>query len=202
MRTACSCSTFAVIVLCSLSCGGGNAVSSEQQARLAYLGLDKAVGKSMQLGFDGFNAASSANIAPQSTTGLKSGTLSVTGQVDQGASANKGMRLMVAMSSYSDGDVSVDGGTAVAITYSTADGGALPALGLSLKNIPNGTFTGTLLGDFQMAGGLSGAVNLDLVIAGELEDGGMGKVQRKLGSTNVTGKVTSGTAVFDVSVKL
>lgn len=50
--------------LLTLACGGTPAVSSDEQARRAYLGLDKAVGKSMQLGFDGFNSASSANIAP------------------------------------------------------------------------------------------------------------------------------------------
>jgi len=53
----------------------------------------------MQLGFDGFNSASSANIATQTAAGAKSGTLTVTGQVDQGASANKGMRLQVALAS-------------------------------------------------------------------------------------------------------
>lgn len=195
-------SSLSILSALTLSCSGGTSVSSDDQARRAYLGLDKAVGKSMQLGFDGFNAATSANITPQTATGLKSGTLNVTGQVDQGASANKQMRLKVAMANYSDGDVTLDGGSAVAIAYATTDAGTLPALELSLKNIPNGTFTGTLLGDFEMSGGLTGAVTLDLAISGSLEDGGMGKVQRKVGSTTVTGKATSGTAVFQVNVAL
>lgn len=191
-----------VIGLASLSCGGGSQVSSEEQARRAYVGLDKAVGKSMQLGFDGFNSASSANISPQTGPGMKSGTLTVTGQVDQGASANKGMRLKVGMTNYSDGDVAVDGGSSVAITYATIEGGTQPALDLSLKNVPNGTFTGTLVGDFEMSGGLSGSVKLDLSLSGAIEDAGGGKVQRKSGSTSVTGKTTSGTGVFQVDITL
>ena len=156
----------------------------------------------MQLGFDGFNAASNANISPQTAPGMKSGTLTITGQVDQGASANKGMRLKVGMTNYSDGDVAVDGGSSVAITYATTDGGMQPALDLSLKNIPNGTFTGTLVGEFEMSGGLSGSVKLDLSMSGAIEDAGTGNVQRKAGGTSVTGKATSGAGVFQVDVML
>ncbi len=191
-----------LLALVALSCGGGGQVSSEEQARRAYVGLDKAVGKSMQLGFDGFSSASSANISPQTASGMKSGTLTVTGQVDQGASANKGMRLKVDMAGYSDGDVTVDGGSSVPITYATIDGGTQPTLDLSLKNIPNGTFTGTLVGDFEMSGGLTGSVKLDLSMSGAIEDGGSGKVQRKAGGTTVTGKATSGTGVFQVNITL
>lgn len=82
--------------------GCGNDISSDEQARRAYLGLDKSVGKSLQLGFAGFNAASSANIPAQTTTGDAGGTLTITGQVDQGASSNKGMRLRVGMAGYTD----------------------------------------------------------------------------------------------------
>ena len=177
-------------------------MSTEEQARRAYAGLDNAVGKSMQLGFDGFNSATSANISPQTASGLKSGTLVVTGQVDQGASANKGMRLKLAMAGYSDGDVIVDGGSSVAITYATADAGTPPALDLSLKSIPNGTFTGTLAGDFEMTGGLTGTLKLNLVLAGAIEDGGMGKVQRKVGGTTVTGTATSSAGTFQVNLGL
>ena len=181
------------------ACPGPPAVNSEAQARRAYLGLDQSVSKSMQLGFDGFNAASSANIAPQSTAGARSGTLTITGKVDQGSSDNKGMRLKLAMVNYSDGDA----GTSVDITYTTPiDGGVAPALDLSLKGIPTGTFTGTLLGDFSMSGGLTGSVNLDLAISGQLEDGGSGTVRRKAGSTSVTGKATAGTDVFQINVTL
>src|SRR6188472_449937 len=115
------------LLLLVLSCGGP-AVNSDEQARRAYLGLDHAIGKCLTLGFDGFNAATSANIAPQSTSGDKSGTLTVSGQVDKGASANKGMRLDVSMSNYSDGDIHPDGGPTLMVTYQTNDGGVLPKL--------------------------------------------------------------------------
>ena len=152
-----------------------------------------------QLGFDGFNSATSANISAQSVAGVKSGTLTITGQVDQGASANKGMRLKVGMTMYSDGDVALDGGSAVAITYATA---TEPALDLSLRSIPNGTFSGTLLGDFEMSGGLAGSVKLDLAMSGQIEDAGMGKVGRKVGTTTITGKASSGTGVYQVDITL
>lgn len=172
-------------------------VSSEETARRAYLGLDRSIGKSITLGFAGFNAASSANIPAQSTTGDDGGTLTVTGQVDQGNSANKGMRLNVAMAAYSDGTISFDGGT-VRLVYST-DGG-LPALTLQLKNIPDGTYTGSLAGSYQMDGDLKGSVQLDLSMSGQIENDGTGKVRRKAGTTTVTGTATSSSGVFQVNV--
>jgi len=189
-------------VLLALACSGP-AVNSNEQAQKAYLGLDKAIGKCLTLGFAGFNAASSANISPQMTTGDKSGTLTITGQVDQGSSANKGMRLKVGMSNYSDGDVRLDGGPTVAITYETGDAGTpLPSLDVQLKNIPNGTLDGTLAGDFQMSGDLSGAVNLNLSMAGMIESNGDGGTQRKAGTVHVTGTATSGGGTFNVDLTL
>lgn len=200
MNLRSSLTVLGLLSLISFACSGGS-VSTEEQARKAYLGLDKAVAKSMQLGFDGFNSASSANITPQTAAGAKSGTLTITGQVDQGASANKGMRLSVGMVNYSDGDVVLDGGSTTAITYSTTDGGE-PKLDLTLRGIPDGTFSGTLVGDFEMSGGLTGSVKLDLKMDGEIQDGGSGTTQRKVGTTTITGKATSGTNVFDVNLSL
>src|SRR5689334_5942927 len=79
-------------------------VDSDEQARRAYLALDGSITKSLNLGFQGFNLATNANIDAQMTTGTKAGTLAVDGQVDQGSSDNKGMRLYVAMVGYDDGD--------------------------------------------------------------------------------------------------
>ncbi|MCI0569624.1 MAG: hypothetical protein L0Y66_02635 [Myxococcaceae bacterium] len=174
--------------------GCGREVSSDEQARLAYLGLDPSIEKSLQLGFDGFNAASSANIPPQTTTGDTSGTLTITGQVDQGASTNKGMRLRVGMTGYSDGTVTLpEEELEVDITYDTnTDPAQQPELTLSLRDIPNGTFTGLLVGTFQMRGELEGDVTLNLTMAGEIEDDGTGKVRRKMGTTTVTGTARSG----------
>ncbi len=183
-----------------LSCGSPQ-VASEEQARQAWLGLDLMVGKALTLGFAGFNAASSANIPAQSTSGNDGGTLTITGQVDQGASANKGMRLKVGLVDYSDGNVVTDGGTPVVVTYATAtDAASQPALTLSLKNIPSGTYTGTLLGDFSMRGSLVGTVKLDLAMSGQLEDDGSGHVRRKAGATSITGTAASDAGVYQVSL--
>jgi hypothetical protein len=51
----------------------GNDVSSTEDAKNAYLGLDPSVDKGITLGFAGFNAASSANIDAQSADGGVSG---------------------------------------------------------------------------------------------------------------------------------
>jgi hypothetical protein len=185
---------------------GQDEVSSDEQARRAYLGLDNSIQKSLQLGFAGFNAASSANIPAQLIGGDASGTLTITGQVDQGASANKGMRLRVGMREYSDGKVVLaeDGKTTeVDITYQTdTEPTQQPALNLSLRNIPNGTFTGTLVGPFQMSGDIKGEVTLDLAMSGEIEDDGTGKVRRKAGSTTVTGTAKAGGGEYKVDLKL
>src|SRR5262249_24413401 len=117
-----------------LPAGCGSTVSSDQDAKNAYLGLDPSIDKAISLGFDGFNSAQSANVTPQTANGTLSGTLTVTGQVDQGTSVNKGMRLNEDLTNYSD-----DG----KITYVT-NAAALPALAMQLKNIPTGTVDGTL----------------------------------------------------------
>ncbi len=174
--------------------GCNDEVSSDEQARRAYLGLDKSIEKSLQLGFAGFNAASSANISPQTANGDTTGTLTVSGQVDQGSSANKGMRLRVGMATYSDGEVTpAENEKPVEIAYQTVtDTTMQPELTLSLRNIPNGTFTGTLVGTFQMDGELEGEVTLNLTMSGQIEDDGTGKVRRKAGSTTITGTAKSG----------
>jgi hypothetical protein len=131
--------------------------------------------------------------------GAMAGTLTVTGQVDQGVSANKQMRLDVAMAGYRD----VSG-----FTYDTdldVDGGvALPALDMSLQGIPTGTLSGMLVGTFRMSGDLSGPVTLNLMFTGELEadpDGGAGTgVVRTPGTTHVTGTATSPAGTFAVDV--
>ncbi|MDP3232372.1 MAG: hypothetical protein Q8S33_01785 [Myxococcales bacterium] len=186
----------ALLTLFAVSCGPPQ-VSSEETARRAFLGLDRSIGKSLTLGFAGFNAASSANIPDQSTTGDDGGTLTISGQVDQGASANKGMRLKVAMAAYSDGVVSFDGGTVRLVFATSSD---QPALNLQLKNIPDGTYTGSLAGTYQMQDDLTGTVQLDLSMSGQLENDGSGKTRRKVGTTTVTGTATSASGVFQVNV--
>lgn len=187
----------AVTIACVVGlagCGEDEGVSSEEEARLTYYGLDLMVGKAMDLGFAGFNAAQSANISPQSDTGDVKGTLTVTGQVDQGSSANKGMRLKVELVDYQDDPN-------IAVVYAT-DPADLPALTLNLKSIPTGTLSGTLIGKFGMIGDLEGEVVLSLTMNGELQPdpADATKVQRKPDTTHVTGTAQSAYGTYAVDV--
>ena len=166
-----------LLIVCLVSaCEGSDTVSSDEQARRAYLGLDQSIGKSITLGFDGFNSAQSANISPQMVNGDSAGTLTITGQVDQGASANKGMRLYVGMVGYTDGAIKVnDKGDTIHVTYDTSTTQAdQPYLQMSLKNIPTGTL-------------MAGPSNT---------------VVRVPGSTHVTGTATSGNGMYMVDVTI
>ena len=196
--------------LCAAACGGDD-IDSDEEARRAYLGLHDSIQASLTLGFAGFNAASSANIDPQLGTGVATGTLTITGQVDQGASANKGMRLRVGMVDYSDGvfTVVVNEGedseelVEVDLTYDTsAVVEEQPYLQLSLRDIPDGTFDGSLTGTYFLTGDIETACDLDLTMSGDIMDDGTGVVVRVPGSTTVTGTASSGDGLYDVNVTL
>jgi hypothetical protein len=184
-------------------------VSSAEEARRAYLGLDRSVELGLNLGMQGFNAAQSANIDAQSGPGEVSGTLTVTGQVDQGTSDNKGLRLKTAYVMYEDRiTASTDGGTAAAsgVSYDT-DAAALPALDLQLRNIPasgsggTGTFTGTFAGRVHMTGDLEGDVVLTLTLAGGIRARASGPgIERVPGSTRITGTAASDYGTYTVDV--
>ncbi|MDC0672187.1 hypothetical protein [Nannocystis radixulma] len=169
-------------------------VADPDAARRAYLGLDRAVDRMIKLGFDGFNAASNANIPEQMEAGDLSGTMVVGGKVDQGSSDNKGMDLEVALTDYSDGpiedmfDVAYDGGPAL--------------LDLKLRDLPAGTLEGTFTGEFAMTGELAGVVALDLDISGETEEAPDGTIRRKAGTIHVVGTATSDYGVFEIDVSL
>jgi hypothetical protein len=184
-----------------VGCGGGN-VSSEDEAAMAYLGLDTALDRALGLGLQGFNAADSANLDPQTGAGDETGTMTITGQADQGASDNKGLRLEVALVDYSDlVDVDEDEDEEVSITYDTDPEAPLPAFDLQLRNIPNGTLEGTIGGAFIMSGDLEGPVTLALDVTATIEDDGSGGVVRTAGSTHVTGiATTSSGGEFTVDV--
>ena len=192
------------ILAAATGCSDDDAIDSDEAARRAYLGLDVSIGVSLNLGFDGFNAASSANIPPQMTAGVASGMLTISGQVDQGASTNKGMRLQVGMVDYSDGVLVVMDGDEeleVDLTYATsAVVDAQPALDLQLRDIPNGTFTGTLAGTYQISGDISGDVTLALTMSGAIQDDGTGDVIRVPGSTTISGTATSGDGLYTVAI--
>lgn len=179
-----------------LACSNGNSgVNSDEQAKEAYLGLDESIDKAITLGFKGYNESNSANIPTEQTTGDISGTMTVTGQVDQGVSANKQMRLLEALDDYSDTDAGI-------VYWTSADAGtdgAPAALGMSLQGIPTGTLSGTLDGTYGMTGSLQGTVTLAVTFNGNLESTDAG-VARKPGTTHITGTATSGTGTYNIDV--
>ncbi|TNE84962.1 MAG: hypothetical protein EP330_26515 [Deltaproteobacteria bacterium] len=182
----------------------GSSVSSEEEAELAYLGLDGAISRAMDLGFQGFNAADSANIDAQTGNGDESGTMTITGQIDQGNSDNKGMRLFVALEEYQDlVDLDEDDSSEVSVTYWTDPEGELPTFDLQLRNIPTGTLEGTFAGTFQMEGDLEGDVVLDVDIAGSLQEDGSGGTEREPGTVTVVGTaVGPGGGEFAIDITL
>lgn len=196
--------TLMTILAAATGCSDDDAIDSDEAARRAYLGLDVSIGVSLNLGFDGFNAASSANIPPQMTAGVASGMLTISGQVDQGASTNKGMRLQVGMVDYSDGVLVVmDGDEEIEVDLTYATSAVVeeqPALDLQLRDIPNGTFTGTLAGTYQISGDISGDVTLALTMSGAIQDDGTGDVIRVPGSTTISGTATSGDGLYTVAI--
>lgn len=202
--------SLALVALLGPACSDDE-VDSDEQARRAYLGLDKSIEKSLNLGFQGFNMASNANIAPQMTTATSAGTLTVSGQVDQGSSDNKGMRLYIAMVGYDDGDVVInEDGETVHIVYDTAaDTTAQPYLNLKLNDVPTGTLEGTLdsnssmTGVYVLSGDIEGQLRLDLTINGMLMAGSGDEVLRVPGSTTVTGTATnSDGGVYNIDITL
>jgi hypothetical protein len=189
-----------VCLMVLAACGDEEGVADAKSAEAAYMGIDGAIEKALNLGFAGFNAATSANIPAQSGVGDVSGTMEVTGQADSGMSANKGMRLYVAMVEYSDGPVTVDE-TEFAITYDT-DPADLPYLEAKFANYPNGTFTGSYTGTVNMSGDLKGVVTLELTFAGNTEEDPLDatKVLRVEGTTTVTGTASSSYGTFQIDL--
>jgi hypothetical protein len=200
MRLLSSLFLISALVACS-----DDGIDSNEEARRAYLGLDTSIEAAITLGFVGFNTASSANISPQMATGIEAGTLTVTGQVDQGTSANKGMRLNIGMVAYTDGPFVIDAnGNTNTIIYDTdLDPTLQPFLSMQLKNIPTGTLEGTLTGTYVMTGDIEGSAELNLTFTGALMDGGNDTVLRVPGSTLITGTVvTPDDGTFEVDVTL
>jgi hypothetical protein len=186
--------SLAMLLVTMGSAGCSSGISDEDGARLAYLGADTSVERALALGFAGFNAATSANIPQQQTAGAVSGLLTVTGQVDQGSSDNKGMRLLVSYASYADDPVED-----TAIVY---DSPAPLALDLSMKGLPNADLTGTMVGDLTLSGDLEGDVHFNLTFAGttEADPNATGSVRRVVGSTHITGTATSEYGTYPVDV--
>jgi hypothetical protein len=160
-------------------CGGG--VGSTDDAQRVYTGLDPSIDRALQLGFDGFNAAQSANIPDQKAAGTKGGTMTIGGKVDQGSSSNKTMSLTEVLAKYTDDGL---------LVYDTT---APAALDLKLSKIPDGTLSGTLTGSYTVSGDLAGTVTLDVSLAATLQPvaSDATKVERQPGSTHITGTASS-----------
>jgi hypothetical protein len=191
--------TVAVLSLLAAQCGG---VSNAESARRAYIGLDKAVDRALSLGFDGFNAATDANIPPQMGNGDVAGTMLVTGQVSQGSSSNREMRLLVTLTDYRDMVTdNGDGGSGAALRliYSKPANGTPIAMDISLRPP---MFTGTLAGTVNMTGELEGAVTVNVTMSGQLMSmsGSGSRLQRVPGTTRITGTVTSSYGTYNVDV--
>ncbi|MBV8761022.1 MAG: hypothetical protein JO257_27250 [Deltaproteobacteria bacterium] len=73
---------------------------------------------------------------------------------------------------------------------------------MSLKNIPSGTLTGTLMGTYHLTGDIKADVLLDLTFSGTLMSGGNNTVVRVPGSTHVTGTAMSGNGLYMVDVTI
>lgn len=191
-------------VLTLLSLAGCGGLSSEREAELAAAGLDVAIDRGIALGLEAFNAATSANIPDRTGDGNVSGTLTVGGQVDQGASDNKELRLTLLLDDYSDFvDVDDDDDRDVAITYDSDD--PLPRLDLSLRDMPDGTLSGTLTGTFLLHGDVRGEVTLDLDLDGAIEEipSTAGEIRKVDGSVTVTGNATNDHGgTWDVDITL
>jgi hypothetical protein len=195
----------------SLAACGTDDVDSDEEARRAYLALDGSIAKSLTLGFQGFNLATSANIDAQAMPGNSAGMLTVDGQVDQGSSDNKGMRLYIAMVGYDDGPVSYnDDGDKVHVVFDTStDVTAQPYLNLKLNNIPTGTLEGTLdantnmTGVYTLSGDIEGTLMLNLTFTGTLMAGTGSAVARVPGTTTVVGTATNADGgVYNINITL
>lgn len=191
------------LVASLVACNNDN-IDTDTEARWAYLGFDRAIDRAINLGFAGFNAASSANIDAQDDVGDVDGSMTVTGQVDQGASDNKEMRLYVDVAAYDDGpfdDVNTEEVEELTVVYDT-DSADLPYLEMSLRNVPDGTFTGMLTGTFLVSGDLDASADFSLALAGGImeDPNSAGDVVREPGTLTITGTVTSSDGTYNVDV--
>lgn len=172
------------MLLALLAC---TSIDSVAEAEAAWIGFDGALSRALDLGLDGYASASSANIETQAADGDVAGTMTVDGQVDQGSSDNKGLRLSVGVVDYVDVDPIEIGEARLHVAYTTDT----PLdIDLQLRDMPAGTLTGTVAGTLVLAGDLVGPATLDLAIDGRTQDRGDGLPEREPGSTTITGTVT------------
>lgn len=178
-----------LLVAAACGCGSGDAPTVNTQAMEAYLGLDSSIDKALNLAFVGMNSAATANIAPETAAGDAKGKLVVMGQVDQGTSSSKTIRVDTIYNGYSD-----DGDT----LYAT-DAASPPLLALQLDGVPYGTLSGTFLGQLTMSGLLVGPLTVQLTFDGQLQPAGThGGIARVMYSTRLHGTAVSDYGTYAV----
>ena len=109
------------------------------------------------------------------------------------------------MVSYSDGEFAVDmeGKKKIEITYDTTTEAAMqPYLQLSLRGVPTGTFTGSLMGTYHMSGAIKGDALLNLTFAGTLRSEGGSGTARAPGSTTIMGTASTGDGEYMVNLTI
>ena len=91
----------------------------------------------------------------------------------------------------------------VEIAYDTnVDAAMQPLLDLKLSGIPDGTFSGTLVGAYSMTGDIEGNAELNLSFTGKLMSNGAGGTTRVPLMTTVTGTAKSGDGTYEVNLSL
>ncbi|HEY2370412.1 MAG TPA: hypothetical protein VGH87_28645, partial [Polyangiaceae bacterium] len=63
-----------------------------------------------------------------------------------------------------------------------------------------GSLSGSLNGTYGMTGALKGTVDLAVTFTGSLEANDAGGVERKPGSTHITGTATSGSGIYQIDL--
>ncbi|HEX6835349.1 MAG TPA: hypothetical protein VF334_02195 [Polyangia bacterium] len=170
-----------LLVAAACGCNNGEAPTINTQAMEAYLGMDSSIEKALDLAFVGMNSAATANIAPETIGGDAKGKLVVMGQVDQGTSSSKTIRVDAVYNGYSD-----DGDT-----FYATDAAAPPLLALELTQLPYGALSGTFLGVFTMSGLFVGPLTVELKLDGQLQPAGTTGVARVMYSTRIHGTAVS-----------
>ncbi len=197
----------ALLVFSAACSSSSNSVDSNEQARRAYLGLDKSISKSLALAFQGYDAATNANIPAQMTMGdaMPGGTLTISGKVDSGTCSQLSMGLDVGMVKYTDGPFVIDSkNNKISVTYDTStDTTKQPLLSIKLNASAGNSISASLMGDYTMTGDIKGTVTLDLTITGTFSGTCPNAVMRVPGSTTVTGTaVNSSGGMYTVNVTI
>lgn len=195
------------------SCGDGYG------AEHAYLLMDEAVGTAIDLAFRGVNATTDGEVALQTEPAVGGGYVTVFGQLDardaSSVVASLSLRIEGFQELKDETAAAADPGLGCEATYYTyRNGGSydpdfLPVLMLSAVDIPNGTYTASLVGTVYLSGAKTGPLEVDLALSGQIEPDpdvvdcpNTDCVRRVEGTTTVVGKATWNGDTYDVNMTL